>query len=117
LERYEAKIRAWLEAERTIPAATVLTSHEYKSIALDGEKPEEDAEDREDSASQPDGTDHPRRWIKRMPLSSPAAEREIVHSITTLGNIHRGGHRGSPEHHVKDRWQQVVCAPPADFSV
>ena len=35
-------------------------------------------------------------WIKRVPVSYPVAEREIAHSITTLGNILRGGRRGHP---------------------
>ena len=90
-EPYEAQIKAWLEAEPAIPAATVLqrlmsadpSRFRPKSlrmvqrvvkawraevmgrIILDGD------------------------WIKRVPAYPSAAGGEIAHSIATPGNILR----------------------------
>ncbi len=90
-EPHEAQIKAWLEAEPAIPAATVLQrlmdadpsrfrtrslrmvqrvvkawrADVMGRIILDGD------------------------WIKRMPTCPSAAGAEIVHSIATPGNILR----------------------------
>jgi hypothetical protein len=90
-EPYEAQIRAWLEAEPAIPAATVLQrlmgadplrfrtkslrmvqrvvkawrAEVMGRIILDGD------------------------WIKRVPTSPDALEAEVTHSTTMPGNILR----------------------------
>ena len=52
-------------------------------------------------------------WIKRVPVSSPVAEREIAHSITTLGNILRGGRRGQPRSTMYRTAGSKWCVRPA----
>jgi hypothetical protein len=90
-EPYEAQIRAWLEAEPAIPAATVL----QRLMDADSSRFTTKSLRMVQKVVKPWRADLMERiildgdWIKRVPVSPSAAGKEMDHPTTMLGSILR----------------------------